>query len=34
MARISGEICQVSPTWVKYFTSNWIGSPRCTSNWL
>ena len=34
MARNSGVICQFSPAWLKCFSSNWIGSPRCTSNWL
>ena len=34
MARMSALICQSSPVWVKYFTSIWIGRPRCTSNWL
>src|SRR5436305_13440349 len=34
MLRISALICQSSLFWVKYFTSNPIGNPRCTSNWL
>ena len=34
MPRISALSCQSSPIWVKCFTSNWIGRPRCTSNWL
>ena len=34
MARMSALSCHSSPCCVKYFTSNWIGRPRCTSNWL
>ena len=34
MLRISALSCHNSPFCVKYFTSIWIGRPRCTSNWL